>query len=436
MTSSNHIGGDENYIHERKFDWTMKDKGMILSSFFYGYAVAPVFGGWLSNRYGGAKVCGIGIFLAALLTTFTPVVAEKFDRFGVLILRVFEGLFEGVAPPATFAVMARWAPLEERGRMISIILSGSSVGTFLAMPLCGALAEHFGWASMFYTTGGIGVLWALLWLIFAKDKPEDDPWITKEELSQLQNNITISGKEIVYPLREMATSMPLWALFIGTFSEFWGYFTLYTLLPTFLMDVYKFGIGDAGALSGLPYLMTSIMYPISGYTVDYLRRKNVMTITQICKVFYSGSFVIQSGCLMYASIFASGPIEAMIVISLGLGISCFANIMLNINTINMAPLYSPIVAGLGTMFLSMGGMIAPAVSGFVVINKTAEEWRNMFIISVGVYVAGIIFYCLFASGEEQPWSKSAQDKKVEVGDLSNTTITGVDIIVDESETNK
>lgn len=39
------------------FVWDTEIQGVVLASFFYGYIVTQVPGGWLAGRYGGDKFC-------------------------------------------------------------------------------------------------------------------------------------------------------------------------------------------------------------------------------------------------------------------------------------------------------------------------------------------------------------------------------------------
>ena len=43
------------------------------------------------------------------------------------------------------------------------------------------------WVWVFYSTAGLTVLWALLWLLFMFDFPEDDPYISGEPLFKLHH---------------------------------------------------------------------------------------------------------------------------------------------------------------------------------------------------------------------------------------------------------
>ena len=46
-----------------------------------------------------------------------------------------------------FLLILRWAPPLERSRLAAVAFSGSYVGTVIALPLSGVLAEHLNWVS-------------------------------------------------------------------------------------------------------------------------------------------------------------------------------------------------------------------------------------------------------------------------------------------------
>merc|ERR1739844_887618 len=78
-----------------EFDWDSKEQGLILGSFFYGYVLTQIPGGFLAEKYGGKWFYGIGTLCTAILTLLTPLAASG----GVgwfMALRVLEGLGEGV----------------------------------------------------------------------------------------------------------------------------------------------------------------------------------------------------------------------------------------------------------------------------------------------------------------------------------------------------
>ena len=97
--------------------------------------------------------------------------------------------FQGVTYPCIHAIWANWAPPLERSKLATLAFSGSFVGTVFAMPVCGIMAERFGWASIFYVFGGMGLFWYVCWSIIVKDRPQDDPYISESELKYITRTL-------------------------------------------------------------------------------------------------------------------------------------------------------------------------------------------------------------------------------------------------------
>ena len=72
-------------------------------------------------------------------------------------------IFQGITYPSIHAIWARWAPPLERSRLAAVAFSGSYVGTVMALPLSGILAQHFSWEWIFYVFGVLGLLWCISW---------------------------------------------------------------------------------------------------------------------------------------------------------------------------------------------------------------------------------------------------------------------------------
>ena len=89
------------------------DEGM----FFYGYVATQVPGGRLAELVGGKWLFGLGVLVTSVLTIVTPLAARtNYALF--LVVRVVEGLGEGVTFPAMLAMIARWSAPHERSRSV------------------------------------------------------------------------------------------------------------------------------------------------------------------------------------------------------------------------------------------------------------------------------------------------------------------------------
>lgn len=63
-------------LQEQEFPWNSKQKGLILSAFFWGYVMTPILGGWLGSKFGGDHV---SIFL-----NLSTLVGKTFDFVEIL----------------------------------------------------------------------------------------------------------------------------------------------------------------------------------------------------------------------------------------------------------------------------------------------------------------------------------------------------------------
>ena len=56
----------------KELNWDEASLGLILSSFFFGYTLLQIPGGWLADRYGGKKVLVLGVLWWSVFTMITP----------------------------------------------------------------------------------------------------------------------------------------------------------------------------------------------------------------------------------------------------------------------------------------------------------------------------------------------------------------------------
>lgn len=72
---------------------------------------------------------------------------------------------------------------------------------------------------------------------------------------------------------------------------------------------------------------------------------------------------------------------------------------------DIAPQHASVLMGFGNTFATLPGIISPLLTGYIVQNGSADEWKIVFYIASSIYLIGAITYGLWASGELQPWAK-------------------------------
>ena len=116
----------------KEFGWNEAALGVILSSFFWGYTLLQIPGGWLADRFGGKRILSMGVLWWSLFTMLTPLARSVG---GMTAMRALMGIGEGVNFPSVQSMTAKWIPAGERSRVSGFTLSGVSVGNIIAFPL-------------------------------------------------------------------------------------------------------------------------------------------------------------------------------------------------------------------------------------------------------------------------------------------------------------
>lgn len=75
------------------YNWDSATQGWILGSFFYGYILTQIPGGYLASRCGAKWLMGFGILGTALFTLLTPLAADLGAGY-LIAVRVLEGIGE------------------------------------------------------------------------------------------------------------------------------------------------------------------------------------------------------------------------------------------------------------------------------------------------------------------------------------------------------
>ncbi len=117
-----------NYIRD-DLDLTNADLGLMISAFFFSYALAQVPSGWLSDRYGARIMLTAYILTWSLFTFLTGAV---FGLVLLLVMRVACGLGQAGAYPTSASVISKWIPFSGRGGASSIVALGGRFGGAIA----------------------------------------------------------------------------------------------------------------------------------------------------------------------------------------------------------------------------------------------------------------------------------------------------------------
>uniref|UniRef100_A0A8C9Y7Z9 Sialin n=1 Tax=Sander lucioperca TaxID=283035 RepID=A0A8C9Y7Z9_SANLU len=394
------------------YDWDSKTQGWILGSFFYGYILTQIPGGYLSGRFGPKWLMGFGILGTVVFTLLTPVAADLGASY-LIAVRVLEGIGEGVTFPAMYTMWAAWAPPLERSRLLTISYIGAHLGTVISLPLSGEICFYLDWTYVFYVFGAVGLVWFFLWSFLVFDSPNTHPRIS--EVDAFIKNILInlfatscvsqlSTSAGYIPWRAILTSMPLWAIVVAHFSYNWTFYTLLTLLPTYMNDVLGFSIQQNGMLSALPYIGCAVLAVLSGQLADYLRETCLYPTVVVRKSFSIVGMIGPAVFLLAAGFIGCNYTLAVTFLTISSALGGVSASGFNINHLDIAPSYAGILLGITNTFATIPGMVGPVIARELTKQNTIEEWQTVFYIAAAINLFGAAFYTLFGRGTVQPWA--------------------------------
>lgn len=254
-------------------NFTDTQMGWVLSIFALGYALFQVPGGLYGDKYGPRKVLATIISLWSLFTALT---GTTWNFISMMVTRFFFGAGEAGAFPNISRATFTWIPLHERGIVQGINFSGSRLGAAFAMPFIAWLIASVGWRNSFFILGISGILFAVLWYVLFRDKPEEHIAVSEQEKKYILKTRQQTKTSKVDPIssKKLFGSRNVWLAMIQYFgSNFTFFFTLTWLFPH-LKDKYALDLIEAGFYASVPLVAGFIGNWFSGILVDAIYRRN------------------------------------------------------------------------------------------------------------------------------------------------------------------
>ncbi|XP_013180516.1 PREDICTED: putative inorganic phosphate cotransporter isoform X1 [Papilio xuthus] len=393
---------------EDHFEWSYSMQSMILSSFFWGYVLLMLPSGELAKRFGGKALITVSVGVNALVSLILPTAAYYGGWKFVVVCRILQGMSQSFVFPSMHHLVSQWIPLEEKGRLSTIIYAGSQLGVAIQLISSGFIASAWGWKAIFYTNGLLGGLWTAAYVFLGAASPEQSKMISQHELKYIQTSLgrTEEQKKHRTPWPKIVTCFPFWAAVVAHCGQNWGFFTLMTEMPTYMAKVLNVNLKQNGVLSSLPYLaMYLLSFPV-GFLTDLLIRRRWLSITNTRKLANSIGLWGPALALIGLSYAPEGNMVVsvlMLTLTLGINAGHFTGYMLIL--VDLAPNFSSSLMAISNFFANIISIIAPLICGVIIQDETdPAEWRKVFFLASGIYFCTNLCFVLFTTSNKQPWN--------------------------------
>ena len=380
-----------------EFGWSASTQGLVLSSFFAGYLLMQLGGGWLADRLGGKLVLGLGVLIWSVFTIVTPV-AALFGLSILILARVGMGLGEAVTFPSIYSLFSRWIPAQDRSRAVAFTNSAIPVGTVFALLTTPLIVLHLGWEWAFYLFGIVGVVWWLAWNKWVTDLPENHPSIRPEELQYISENASASGQVVdAPPIAMFLKNRAMWALIVAHFCNNWTLYVILSWLPKYVNEGLGISFAAIGMVAMLPHVTSFLCLNIAGTIADRMIQSGMDT-TFVRKLMQTIAFGGLATCLLLVAQVESAW-AAIGILCLGKVFSAACTGGFLVNHMDIGPRHAGTLMGITNTAGTIPGIVGVYVSGLIL--EATGSWALVFQLTAGVTLFGLVFFLLFASGKQQ-----------------------------------
>lgn len=366
--------------------------GFVFSAFVLGYALTQPVAGWVADRFGPYRIIAIGIGWWSVLTAVTAtIVAGSGWAFGALLgARFLLGIGESIIFPASNRLVANWIPSRERGLANGLIFAGVGIGAGLAPPLITSIMLAADWRAAFWATALIGVGALAVWLVVARDRPEQHPWVSRPELALIE-----AGRPVEQPIPPSAMrSVAPWRAILGNrsirflaLSYFcFGYvaYIYFSWFFTYLASVRGLDLKSSGLYGMFPFIAMAIASPFGGWLSDRLTVRHGARAGR-CVVAGVG-MALSAVCIALASGVADVRLAALVLAagsgSLYLAQSAFWTLSADIGQRSAGT-----VSGLMNMGCQIGGVIVGVLTPVI---AQSFGWTASFLFTSAVCLVGAL----------------------------------------------
>lgn len=371
----------------KEFHFGASEMGLIMSAFFWTYALFQIPGGWLADKI-GQRIALAGSVVWWSLATIATALAKS--SIGFVGARIFMGVGEATASPCNAGITAKWFPDRERARVSAIWDSGSRVGTAFAMPLVVWMLTQYGWKIPFIVSGALGLVWVAIWWWYYYD-PEKHHYINKAELAYIrEGQAKKEGVNNVQPMKwyQLLKYRNIQAMCVGFFMLNYSIYFFMTWFPTYLVQERGMKLMTMGWVAMIPPLVGIIAEIAGGVFSDYVYRKTG-SITKARKINLVGG-MLAATLIAFAGLTDSAVIS-IILLSVSYGGLVFAGCAVWSLPGDVAPQnMTSVVGGLQNCVSNIGGILGPIVTGMI-ISSTGSFVPALVVSGIGTLIGALAY---------------------------------------------
>ena len=356
--------------------------GLLFSVFSWTYVASQIPGGLFLDRFGSK----LTYFLSMTFWSICTLAQGLVHGIGALfVCRLGLGVTEAPCFPTNSRVVATWFPQSERAMATGTYTVGEYIVLAFFSPFLFMLMGAFGWRSLFYVVGGVGIVFGVIWWMFYRE-PHDHPSANQAELDYIE-----AGGGLTHRKKDADGSGPanveaaagasaksgfewrtigrllkhrqLTGICLGQFAGNSTLVFFLTWFPTYLATERHMAWLKIGFFAIMPFIAASIGVMFGGLFSDWLLRRGKSPNV-------ARKLPIIAGLLLASTIILANYVESNVVVIVILSVAFFAQGMAALGWTLVSDIAPEgllgVTGGIFNFAANLAGIVTPLAVGFIV----------------------------------------------------------------------
>ena len=283
--------------------------GWVQSAFILSYGLMQIPMGALGDRFGHRKILAAIVLWWSAFTAFTGLAGGLAS---LLVIRFMFGIGEAGSSPCSTGVISRWFEKGEVGKAQGYVWAASRMGGALTPFVVIPVMMWVGWRSAFYLLGALGVVWAVVWYAYYKEKGTVKSEKFATAVSEDDGRAAANFSLFTY-----TSSLNFWLICGMYFFYAFGSWFFFSWFPTFMELGRGFDKTELTYAVAVPFIMSMIGNIAGGHLTDKLTNRYGIKVGR--KALGSTSLAVSAVCMFLAA-FIPGKMAVFVFLSLCFGI--------------------------------------------------------------------------------------------------------------------
>jgi ACS family hexuronate transporter-like MFS transporter len=284
-------------------------------------------------------------------------------------------------------VVTEWFPLRERALAVGIFNSGSALGAAVAAPMVSAVALTWGWRAAFVAGGALGLVWAILWLVFYR-LPRQHPWLEPQELAVIEEGTPPPSAPPRVSIKQLLATREAWGCILArVLTDPIAYFFIFWT-PKFLQQERGLDLAAIGKYSWIPFVAAAVGNLAGGAVPAFLIRRG-WTLNRARKmVMFVASCLMPVCCLLITQVPDAALAIALISVAM-FSNGAWANMTLPAEVFPPSVIGS--ISGIAGSIGALAGVGTQLAIGWTVQNVS---FKPVFSVCAFVHLTAFVLVCL------------------------------------------